>query len=911
MHPTNPSLLTSEQEAIVRHEKGPALVFAVAGAGKTTSMVYRIERLVRSGTRPRRILATSFGRATVNDISQALDSLGVAGVDCLTIHGIGHRIISEASRRGLGLEMLNEQNTDTATMPSILARRAIQQLARNQEVDQVAIGIDSDELVSTVSAWKQNLVYADLEGANLPVEALEHAEQAQHDNSNFVTLYELYEEERHRNNWLTFDDMLVLGWEALIRFPDVKTRFQNLYDQIMVDEFQDVNKVQYLILDILSASHRNYMAIGDDDQCIYEWRGAQPKYILNFKEAYSKPEQPVCEYLITENFRSKAPHIVLANHVIRHNQRRRQKQLNLTQGFEGDLHLIPCADSLEEARYIVQHLQTHIENGGSTADAAVLIRAYAQTPFIETALIEAGIPYAIVGNNPFYKRKEVATLLHYLIWANLERAVKQNRTHGGYEQQRKYVTRFKSIIWQPNRYVSKTIVDQVVGMALQNDGSVMPHLIGALSEVRGRTAERLEKFIDTVDGLLERLDQPADQTLKWLIQSIGYEEYLRRTSAIKEIGEGKVRTTLAFVDFAQGHPNSRALVSHIAQMAFGNIDGEPDSTWLKILTIHRAKGLQWPIVFIPDCNEGILPMISGDPEKVTPPELDPTRITEADLEAERRLFYVAVTRPKQELHLLYTQKDPSSRFLLESDASDIITTCTEIRRALALAPSELSDRNIQMICSGVERLAGLKRFFESRWKPINADELLTRFDTVDMKIAEAQAAIATYEATRTPYNAELASYTATRQQSHNGQLAASNGKLLRIKKVPDQVIPAGERISFEKQDRKVIAVSQWGEIGPICMNNSQLLGQWPWDRLTACSIKSSSTGRTLFATLIVPGPLLVSSQQAALPPLPEEPEEPKEDLATCATETFISGYQFIRNALVNQVLETSRIQRVY
>ncbi len=892
--------LTDEQNAIVRHETGPALVFAVAGAGKTTSMVHRIQRLVQKGTPPGSILATSFGRATVDDIRRALEDLGVRGVECSTIHALGRRIVAYASRRSLWPNMLNEQDTNPTSFPSILADRALKRLAREQGVERIALGIETDELVAVISAWKQNLVYADLNAAQLPKSALKHAKQASHRNPDFITLYHYYETERKQNGWLTFDDMLVLGWEALERFSEVRAHFQSLYNQVMVDEFQDVNKAQYLILYTLAERHRNYMVIGDDDQCIYEWRGARPSYILNFKDDYSTTALPVAEYFISENFRSRASHVALANAVICHNVRRRSKELNLTQGFEGDLHLVPCRDALEEARYIVAQLQTHFENGGSGADAAILVRAYAQTPFIETALIEARIPYTVVGNVPFYKRKEVATLLHYLEWASLEGSLRSNGTHGGHLQQANYVRKFNDIIWQPNRYVSRAVIERVTTQATRNDESVIPHLIAAMGDVHQRTARQLENFIGTVDGLLARLNDPADETVKWLIDSIEYEEYLRRTSAIEEIGEGKIRTAQALAHFAAGHPNVAFLLDRIRRLAFDhNFDRDPDPTWLKILTIHRAKGLQWPIVFVPDCNEGIVPMLSGDPDKVSPTDLLENEVTDADLEGERRLFYVAITRPQNELHLLYNRTKDISRFLTQANASGIDMMCRNIRRILTLSPDDISDDDLVTLCSGVEQLYGLKRFFASRWQPQDAIGLLNRLDRLDAKIGEAEVAVTVYRKAVEEHKFILAAQSVDVVESEAKRLAAANGTRIEVPKPVHVSLPRRQRVTFSKQGEEVMATAGGQTIGPVRLrDNPNLSRDWPWDLLSGYTDGTSRSNKTLFVTLNVPVTVLQTLRSNGEAMMAEPPAPPSDFIQILASETFLDGYQFIRSTLV-------------
>ena len=541
--------LTPEQEAIVAHTDGPALVFAVAGAGKTTSMVHRIRALVEQGANPKRILASSFSRSTVGDLKRGLAGLGVEGVQCRTLHSLGRSFIAEAEQRGHRPRRLSNGEVDPASMARILAAKARTQLAMERSIDTSALGIAQSDVEDQISAWKTRLAYAHLDTENLPDTALEHATQAQHENEDFLTLYRYAERLRQERGWITFDDMLREGWEVLMRHEDVRAEAQGQFDYVLVDEFQDVSPVQALLLDVVTEPHRNYMAIGDDDQCIYEWRGADPSFILDFAERYDADE-----YVISDNFRSTGQQTSLAHAVITQNEQRHAKRIHPTRTFDGDTHLRTSRGRVAQARDLVASVQAQLRDGRTLQDLVILVRQYAQTPFIEQALIREQIPYRIVGSSPFYLRTQVQALLRHLFFATLERQVDEGEWFSDRRRERQYLDRFERVLLEPNRYVSATLLRTIKRRARRSKRSALHVLHTHLGDMHRRTAMGIEDFLDVMDELVERLEEPADQTVEWLIEAMGYEAYIRRHSAFQETAEDRIQTARSLVHFAKGLP---------------------------------------------------------------------------------------------------------------------------------------------------------------------------------------------------------------------------------------------------------------------------------------------------------------------------------------------------------------------
>ncbi len=398
--------LTEQQQAIANHTTGPALVVAVAGAGKTTAMVHRIANLVRSRVFPaEQILATSFNRDATEQVRKALQRWpSCKPVRVQTLHSLGYSIISLGVERGALPPFTAKGNLDTSgrrTLRVAIDQARLANLAFAAQLDY----FDWDDFLTYVGACKATLAYADLRREALPRGVRRLAQQARppQDRPWFLDLYQLYEHVRLAHNWLTFDDMLLSAWALLVRYPELLANVQARYRCVMVDEYQDVNLVQAEILDLLTRPHGNYMAIGDDDQTIYAWRGASPDFFLGFAKRYRAPI-----YYMTENFRGRASQLSLANQVIVHNRRRQPKQLDLVRGFGGHTGLTFHGSSTEMAFAMAGDMKALVQQGIKPQEMAVLVRVYAQTPSIEEALRGAGIPYEIIGDVPYYQRTAAA-----------------------------------------------------------------------------------------------------------------------------------------------------------------------------------------------------------------------------------------------------------------------------------------------------------------------------------------------------------------------------------------------------------------------------------------------------------------------------------------------------------------------
>lgn len=691
--------LTDQQQRIVAHDHGPALVFAVAGAGKTTAMVHRVERLVREQIfAPRKILVSSFNKAAVEDIGRALAAWPhCRPVARQTLHALGYQIVREAARCGRLPRLARDALKVNGEERQIL--RAARDLARQRNC--VPSGeldvIDEQDLLGYIGACKGNLRYPDLAAANLPPGAVQVATQAVAPDHLpwYLDLYRLYEEVRRARGWITFDDMLLLGWEALARNPDQCAHWQRSYDAVIVDEFQDVNLAQAEMLDLLTAPHRNYMAIGDDDQTIYGFRGASMRFFRDFERRYQ-----AAIYAMTDNFRCQASQIMLANRVIAQNRERQPKAIVVTRGFGGATVLRRAADRAAMGRQMVADIAAARAEGVADAEIAILVRLTAQTPPVEQALIAAGIPYRIAGEEPFFRRREITDLLKYPELAACDVVLRYGQRLAGAEGER-FVAAWRSVYNRPRRYLSRQFFQATVDAALHQGQQLSAVLPAMRDQVAEHTAAALQDLADLLVWLADaQACLPAAELLAELDWRLGYQDFLVRNSGFAETGMGYAANVNAFIQYARDKGTLADLLAHLAALETERAalpDNAPGSVDMR--TIHKAKGLEWPVVLIPNCNDGVIPCNSADNEE------------------ERRLLYVAITRARRSLYLyaLTGADAPLSPFLVAAGADATLRRAEEIARLLSVDPATWTAAEALSVIA-FPREFGQERFFTTWWQ---------------------------------------------------------------------------------------------------------------------------------------------------------------------------------------------------
>ena len=699
--------LTPAQQAVVAHDRGPALVFAAAGSGKTTTMVARIVRLVREGLFPAsQILATSFNRAAADAIERSLRKQGVKDVQVKTLHAFGYQLVSAAQQQGLLHVDLDRARRGFETLDRHLLHRTLAEARRRQvPYAKELTNLDLEGFLDFLARCKGNLRYADLASAHLPAPALTIASQAvaPADTPYFLPLYQLYEELRRELGWITYDDMLMTGWEVLARHPQLQDQIQRGISCLLVDEFQDVNLAQVELIDRVSRAHRNLMVIGDDDQTIYEWRGAAARFILEFQQRHSAKV-----YLLQENFRCKASQVALANAVIQHNLERSPKQLKLTQGFDGDTTLQRHADEAQMAAAIVadiQRLRRPLD------EIAILVRLFAQTAPIEAALSAAGIAYRVEGDLPFHRRPEVTALLDYVRLAKLEN---QMQTGAGLsaadaEQFRQW---WGNVVNRPLRYLSRAWIDSCADAVIQRKLPPSTALTAIAQDAPDNIAQKLHRLAEDLKWLAERTSTPgtAHKVLFDLEQRLGYAEAMGREAGGEALGLARVSAVRALLTMAQGAGSMDRFLREMDAPAKPKRGKQPPA--VTITTIFRAKGLEWPVVIVPGCNQGLLPYERG-----------------ADVTEERRLLYVAITRSQQHLYLHAVNDRPLSLFLVQAEVDPLLATVEQVRTLLTVDPARWSDAEALTVAVAAKRL-GWDEFLARWWDDARRIPTATRISTL-------------------------------------------------------------------------------------------------------------------------------------------------------------------------------------
>lgn len=698
------SPLTPQQQLVVAHDRGPALVFATAGAGKTTTMTARIERLVRQRVfRPGEILATSFNRDAADAIKCNLKRRGVEGVQVQTLHGLGYGIVRQAARQGL-LPAAGEGKGGFDGVERRILWAALDE-ARRRKVEYVAElnRLDQDDFLNFVARCKGNLRYADLSRVELSPAARRIASQAgaPEDRAWYLPLFRLYEDVRRSRGWISYDDMVTSAWELLMAHPSLLKAVQSAYACLLVDEFQDVNLVQAELVELIARPHGNLMVIGDDDQTIYEWRGAQPRFILEFEKRRSAKV-----YFLEDNFRCRASQVALANGVIIHSPARSPKSVKLTQGFDGETVLHRPADEAAQGRAVVEQVQRALRDGRRSEKVpvgiAVLVRLYAQTASVEAALLEAGIPYRVEGERPFYQREEAKVLLDYIRLGQIEADLLAGRPLSD-DAIDEFLDIWPRLRNRPNRYLPKAVGEEIGRWVAEKQQPLNTALRAFAGRSRGRGGEQMEKFAGDLRWLAGQVQpesisvRPAHALLTDLDNRLGYREALLRSSGDESLGRAKAGAIDALLQLAQGQGSVERFIRFVGQLESSHQRRKGGAALVTLTTIYRAKGLEWPVVLLPGVSEGTLPYERGE-----------------SLAEERRLLYVAITRAQERLHLFAPADRPLSRFLQDADAENVLAQVGSIRHALSLPPAHWGGDELRAVAVTAKDL-GFYSFFAFWW----------------------------------------------------------------------------------------------------------------------------------------------------------------------------------------------------
>jgi superfamily I DNA/RNA helicase len=607
--------LNPEQQQAVLTTEGPLLILAGAGTGKTRVITSRVAHLIAEGVDPASILAVTFTNKAANEMRERLavmvEKLKAKKVLMSTFHALCVRILRSGIER-LGYKRnfsIYDEGDTTGLIKKIITRTA----ARDEKLDP---GVAK----ALISKAKNN-------GWREPSPGDEKSLAG--------AVFARYQTELKALNAVDFDDLLLLSVQLLEEHEDVRTQWQQRFRYLMVDEFQDTNSLQLRLVSQLADARKNVAVVGDDDQSIYGWRGAEVTNILEFESHFPNPTVVKLE----QNYRSTNPILQTANTLIRNNPRRRPK--NLWSAVDGGekVRLIAMPDDREEAQYIAEDIQRRqLENGIKWEDFAVLFRMNAQSRLIEQQLRHLKIPYKVIGGKSFFDRREVKDLLAYASCVlNTDDDVSLLR-----------------IVNTPARGMSPAVVEKALEHSTKNKCSVWEALRDERyqEELAGRATTAVRQFVEFVDRYETRLNQPlADQPaiLRELVEETGYLEDLRRSCKTPEEAlsrETNVREMLkSFEEYRTS--STEGLRGFLDEMLLRQEreeedDDESKGTGVTLITLHAAKGLEFPNVYLVGLEEGILP---HDRSKM-----------EGTVDEERRLLYVGITRARQRLSITWCQQ---------------------------------------------------------------------------------------------------------------------------------------------------------------------------------------------------------------------------------------------------------------
>ena len=599
--------LNSEQKKAVGTTQGPVLILAGAGAGKTKTITERIRHLVRTGIAPEKILAITFTNKASKEMRERVEQ-------SLRDDKLLNKPVNFSERpfvstfHSLGVHILREQSTKIGKKKnfSIFDRDDSKKAVREALI---TLGLDpkthdSAHLMSIISREK---------GRGTGIKDYNNQDEYGHFRNVVGQVWSEYEKILTRDNAFDFDDLLLKTMDLLSENPTVREYYQNTWHYIHIDEYQDTNRVQYEISKMLVGKNQNICVVGDVDQNIYSWRGADIKNILNFEKDY--PQALVVT--LEENYRSTKTILEAANAVIEKNKIRRKKNLFSENSSGEKIGLFGSSDELGEAEFIASKAEEFIKNGAQPEEIAVLYRANFQSRVLEEAFMSYGIPYQILGTR-FFERKEVKDIVAYLRLAlNPENLID-----------------FKRIINVPTRGMGKTTVLKIFS---GNETSLSPLIKIKLANFR------------TLLGEIEKAsrEKKPSETLALIIKTSGLEQEWKENG---EDGATRLENAYELLNFASRYDSfspKDGTLNFLADAALQSDQDElkKEQKAVRLMTVHASKGLEFNTVFIAGLEDGLFPH----------ERLNETNITPEEAEEERRLFYVALTRARKKIFLTYAQ----------------------------------------------------------------------------------------------------------------------------------------------------------------------------------------------------------------------------------------------------------------
>jgi len=630
--------MNPQQQEAVKTTEGPLLIMAGAGSGKTRVLTHRIAYLiVEKQVYPSNILAITFTNKAAREMRERIDALLGSGISenmwVSTFHSMCVRILRRhIDRIGISKNFSILDASDQLT--------AIKNVFKQLNIDTKQY--DPRSVLSAISSAKNECITAEQYKKNAnPFNPFEKMAGE---------VYEAYEKTLRKNQSLDFDDLIIMTITLFERVPDVLEYYQNKFQYIHVDEYQDTNHSQYKLVKMLASKFKNICVVGDSDQSIYRWRGADIRNILSFEKDYSNAKV----ILLEQNYRSTKRILQAANDVISNNESRYPKVLRTENPTGEKIVFYTARDERDEAQFVVKTIKELMETEGRTLkDFAILYRTNAQSRAMEEVLVKSNLQYTIVGGTKFYDRKEIKDLLAYLrLIANNDDDLSLAR-----------------IINEPKRNIGASTFEKIATYAIENDLSIFKALYEVSSiGLTPRAMNALENFRNLIEGFSKMQDYlSVTELVEEVIEKSGYRAMLEKENTIEsqsrlENLEEFLSVTKAFEERSE----DKSLVAFLTDLALiadiDSLDEENNSNEsIVLMTMHSAKGLEFPVVFIIGMEENIFPHSRSIGVK-------------EELEEERRLAYVGITRAEERLYLTCASfrtlfgrpnSNPPSRFIDE------------------------------------------------------------------------------------------------------------------------------------------------------------------------------------------------------------------------------------------------------
>lgn len=628
--------LNPQQAEAVINTEGPMLIMAGAGSGKTKVLTCRVANLLQNGVRPYRILAITFTNKAAAEMRERVNNMsGPAAKDVwlFTFHAFCARFLR------MEIDKLPGYGGNFAIYDTADSQNLIKQILKEMNLDDKRF--QPSGILSRISNAKNALQDA----AAFARQAGDFYEQKVAD------IYSRYEQKLQLNNALDFDDLLMLSIKLLQENKEVREKYQDRFDYLLVDEYQDTNHAQYLLTKFLAAKHRNICVVGDADQSIYGWRGADIQNILDFEKDY--PDAKVIK--LEQNYRSTQIILDAANAVIENNTGRKPKNLWTENKSGADIIYFQAVDERDEARFVIEQLQNlqRTENK-KLGDMAILYRTNTQSRIFEEMLIKSGISYNMVGGLKFYERKEIKDIIAYLrVIFNPADSLSLLR-----------------IINVPKRGIGDASLAKIQAYAAANNVSLFEAVSNAAA-IDGLSSRFVSKLDDLAGIIFELMnlagEAPVEDLIDRVLRDTGYLEELEneRTPQAQSRIDNLHELISVAQEFAASEEenNLENFLAHVALVSDID-DTELGEDAITLMTLHSSKGLEFPVVFLVGMEEGLFPHAR-------------TLMDETEIEEERRLCYVGITRAKEKLFLSSTKMRtiygntvtyPPSRFLQEIPA---------------------------------------------------------------------------------------------------------------------------------------------------------------------------------------------------------------------------------------------------